>query len=733
MDRNSQVTILLVEDTPLQAKKTIFLLNKLNFKVIWSLNGKLALEDLQKTENYNIDIIITDMQMPEMDGLELVKQIKSHKNNRIKNIPVIVMTSFGTEEACTDSITIGADDFINKPFKTEEITLRINNLLDKKKTEALAKMQLEAIESSMDGMAILNRESIYLFANKAQLSLFAYKELNEIINIDWKSHFKDDYKKQISETWPTIQKQGKWSGELYASRKDGSIFPIETSVTKITNDLFVCVSRDITKRKLTEQYIDMMINSLDQGLIVFDVDGKCLPNYTKAIVDLFQCEPTNKFIWDLITNNDEEIENVKKWIKALFEQKIPFKDLCKLGPASIKRHGRRFISLDYHPMYNESKNLVAMVMVATDNTQEHQAKLEAQKNLDYANMIVNLIKNKKQFTIFIKDAQKMILELNILIEESIANINCFDLKKIRILLHSLKGGYGVYSLTDLQMILHNYESELEEIKDYPLEKCISYLPRIKHNISILNDLFMKRLSEFHAFLGDGIFDGQYRSEINISELKKFSKQLSKSLGEDNPLVKNLYDKFIKFPIIHLFQAYNNLVLKQAQKRGKLVENIIFQGGEIKVDADNYTKLSTVLEHAFINIIDHGIELPAERVSLGKPQKGRILVSFAIQQYQNNDILKITIQDDGKGIDPGQIREKLHQLKVPEDKIEKDDNTVIQHIFDETFSLTNQITMTSGRGIGMGAIKSVIEDMGGVVVINSLIKKGTKLVIVVPFI
>ncbi|MBF0359447.1 MAG: response regulator [Oligoflexia bacterium] len=733
--------ILLVEDTQLQAKKTVFLLNKLGHKVIHSLNGKIALEDLQKEENRNIEIVITDMQMPEMDGLQLVKKIKEHPDKRIKNTPIIVMTSFGTEESCNDSITLGADDFINKPFRAEEVTLRINSVLDKKKTEELARMQMEAIESSVDGMAILNQNATYLFANKAQLSLLGYKSLSEVLNVDWKSHFHQELNKQIESVWEDVWKYGKWSGEQYLTHVDGKVIPIETSITKITNDLYVAVSRDITQRKNTEQLINMMIDSLGQGLVVFDSSGKCLPNYTKATIDLMKCQPDGKFLWELISVDEKESENIKKWIKALFELKIPFKDICKLGPSSVKKYDRRFISLEYYPMFDLSKKLISVVMVATDRTQEQQAKLEAQKNLDYASMIINLIKNKKQFVIFLKDARKMIIELEDLLEKAESDINYFNIKKIKILLHSLKGGCGVYSLTDLQVILHNYEAELDEVAGVTAgtevnsndKKYLSYLPRMKQNIVTINNLFNKRISSFHSFLGDAIVDGQHRTEINISELKNYTKKLSKVLGEKNPLLETLVDQFVKIPIIHLFQAYDNLVSKQAQKRNKNVDPIIFQGNEIKVDADNYTKLSTVLEHAFMNIVDHGLETSEERERLGKPINGRIMVSFTIQKYQNNNTLKITIQDDGRGIDPQKIREKLLKIGMSKDKIENDDNTVIQHIFDESFSLSEGVSITSGRGIGMSAIKSVVEEMGGAVVVNSVYKKGTRLVIVVPFV
>src|SRR5690606_11427831 len=95
-------------------------------------------------------------------------------------------------------------------------------------------------------------------------------------------------------------------------------------------------------------------------------------------------------------------------------------------------------------------------------------------------------------------------------------------------------------------------------------------------------------------------------------------------------------------------------------------------------------------------------------------------------------LKIVVIDDGKGINPEIIRKKLRENGIPEERIETEDQKVIQHIFDHDFSTAEKITLTSGRGVGMGVVKEVVEKLGGVIVVNSEMNVGTQTQIMVPF-
>ena len=115
-------TILLCDDELMNRKVASKILKKEGFEVIEALNGKEALEVLQK---HKVDVILMDLMMPVMDGYEATKEIKS--DPKLSTIPLIIISALSDKEAITKGLKLGADEYITKPFDLVEFTLRIRN------------------------------------------------------------------------------------------------------------------------------------------------------------------------------------------------------------------------------------------------------------------------------------------------------------------------------------------------------------------------------------------------------------------------------------------------------------------------------------------------------------------------------------------------------------------------------------------------------------------------------
>jgi len=130
-----------------------------------------------------------------------------------------------------------------------------------------------------------------------------------------------------------------------------------------------------------------------------------------------------------------------------------------------------------------------------------------------------------------------------------------------------------------------------------------------------------------------------------------------------------------------------------------------------------------------NAVDHGIELPEVREAAGKPRCGTIVLSAK----HAGDHIQLAIQDDGGGMDPGEIRGKaVAKGVIDEDTAARlDDRETFNLIFVPGFSTKEQISDVSGRGVGMDVVKSKITQLNGAIDVGSEKGQGTSIVIKVP--
>lgn len=134
--RKNVSKILVVEDNEELLALMLQVLSK-NYHVFTAKNGKQAMSIIMKEK---LDLVVSDVMMPIMDGIELTKQLKSDKS--FWQLPIILLTAKNKEEDKTEAYAVGADAYINKPFKFDELEVRINALLANRK-KMIEKIQAE--------------------------------------------------------------------------------------------------------------------------------------------------------------------------------------------------------------------------------------------------------------------------------------------------------------------------------------------------------------------------------------------------------------------------------------------------------------------------------------------------------------------------------------------------------------------------------------------------------------
>lgn len=182
------------------------------------------------------------------------------------------------------------------------------------------------------------------------------------------------------------------------------------------------------------------------------------------------------------------------------------------------------------------------------------------------------------------------------------------------------------------------------------------------------------------------------------------------------------------PIGQVFNRFPRMIRDLSHELNKEI-NLIIQGEETELDRTVIDEIGDPLVHLLRNAIDHGIEHPDQRKENGKNPVGEVRL---IARHEGNNVI-IMVEDDGKGINPDIIRRKCVEkgLITQAEADKMDNNEAIRMVFYPGFSTSEVVTDVSGRGVGMDAVKTKIESLGGMVDVETKINEGSKFKIRLP--
>jgi two-component system chemotaxis sensor kinase CheA len=208
-------------------------------------------------------------------------------------------------------------------------------------------------------------------------------------------------------------------------------------------------------------------------------------------------------------------------------------------------------------------------------------------------------------------------------------------------------------------------------------------------------------------------------------------QLEEPLNRLSMLLRELRDEVFQarmLPFSFVADRFPRLVRDLSRKQGK---EILFQveGKEIELDRGILEEISEPLVHILRNAVDHGIETLKQRIAVGKPGLGTIWIVVT----RDKDCVNIVVSDDGRGMDPGRLADKAVEKGVLS---REQANALTRHeafmlVCAPGFSTAETVSDISGRGVGMDAVRVAVQALGGGLVIESDIGRGSRFLLRLP--
>jgi two-component system chemotaxis sensor kinase CheA len=215
---------------------------------------------------------------------------------------------------------------------------------------------------------------------------------------------------------------------------------------------------------------------------------------------------------------------------------------------------------------------------------------------------------------------------------------------------------------------------------------------------------------------------QTASRRNEADLIKIAEEVER-------LVWDLRDNTMSIrmlPIGSTFSKFNRLVRDLSKTLGKKID-LITEGGETELDKTVIERLNDPLVHLIRNSIDHGLEMPEERLLANKSETGVITLSAK----HSGDSVLIQIKDDGRGLDTDKIRQKAISKGIITETDILSEKAICELILSPGFSTAETVSNISGRGVGMDVVKKNIDDLKGTLEITSVKGKGTEMNLRLP--
>lgn len=508
----------------------------------------------------------------------------------------------------------------------------------------------------------------------------------------------------------------------------------KTQLEEYSQKLEGVVETKTTELQDTNIYVKSLLESITQGYFIIDLEGKVVDFFTKSCLDLFEMDMKGSDFISILRyqGNQEEEDAVRTWIDSVYQGKLDFEALEKLGPQEVSFQAKdtdgndytKYIGFSYSTINDEFGDVLKIVVLASDITKIKDAQLHANKKDSEVEMVIKILSSRKGFVNFLESSKYMINEL-----KKEAAKNNIDKEKITLSLATMAANFASFSILPLNELCLKIAKDIEE-KANQLEFRQDWE-------EFLMPRFEKLMEEFHQFcslasriVGFDVTKSTTYQRISSDRLEDFAKMIKKK-GDLKMYSQFRYD-FIYSPLSAHFRSYYDLVFEIADQLGKKVHPLKFTNPSIRINEMEYRDFLTSLVHLFRNIMDHEIEMPIDRKRLNKDEQGLITIDSRLIERKDKPVFRLSITDDGRGVDPKLIRDNIikKQLNIPHEDISDED--LIYVIFSPEYSSRDVSTGLTGRGFGLSAIRDEVSKLGGEIEIKTKILKGTSFIFYLPY-
>lgn len=443
----------------------------------------------------------------------------------------------------------------------------------------------------------------------------------------------------------------------------------------------------------------LVLDNVDQGFITLDREGVVSEERSRIVDTWFGDASGAPRFWSYLARTDQ---SVGEWFQlgwdAILDQWLPLEVCLDQLPKSVCK-GEATFELAYRPILR-GEQLDKLIVVITEVTARIARERADQAHSELMSVFRHILADRPAFEQFFVEATGLV--------EAITRFDGGDVSLLKRAVHTLKGNCALFDLDSIVSYCHDLESWMSESGQAIDEKS-------KQNLRTL----WARVSEKRAQLTRDAASN--RIEIEREEYEAFRRDLSSRVDCD-PLLR-CFASWEFEPVSKRLELMAEQLRRIAARLGKAPVDVVCQPTALRLPPSRWNVFWSVFAHVIRNTVDHGIETAEERSASGKAAHALVTLAASREGQQ----LVVSIQDDGRGVDWPKIASRAQALGLPHTSR----RDLEQALFADGVTSRNAATSTSGRGVGLSALREALDQLGGRAEVRSEPGQGTLFRFVLP--
>jgi HPt (histidine-containing phosphotransfer) domain-containing protein/two-component sensor histidine kinase len=436
--------------------------------------------------------------------------------------------------------------------------------------------------------------------------------------------------------------------------------------------------------------VQRLLDAADQGFATLDREARLLPGRSAAFDRWFDAPPVGTpFASCLHALNPDVAAMFELFWQQIERQLLPLDVLLDMLPTELHT-GRRWFRLSYKSELDGAGELVTLLLVISDITDEiERSRIEAQQH-ELASLLARLINDRPGLVQFVREADALIVTIT---APLVARVELYRA------VHTLKGSCALFGAAAMAKQCHELEDRLSELGDAAADLERGALGEswraLRHRVAV-----------FLEYSGDDIWIA--RAELDELRRRLPAMSTDEVLGALETWTWESATRRLTRIGVQLREVAARL------ERGPV--DVVIDGGGLRLDPVRWSGFWSSMVHLVVNAVDHGIDPPEQRAALGKPPSARM----TLRTWVADDRVVFELGDDGRGIDWAAVARKAGErgLDITSQA------ALVQSLFVDGISTRATVDAQSGRGVGLAAVRAACERLSGAIEVDSEPGRGT---------